>query len=556
MRNSLLLASLVLVWVLPGLFPHEPWKADEAYSFGIVYHMLETGDWVVPAVAGEPFMEKPPLFYITAAGFARLFSPLLKLHDGARLASGFYVLIAFLFAGLSGRRLWGAGRGTTTVALVMGSAGLLLNVHLLVTDTALLAGCAIAMFGLTQAQERPVAGGVWLGLGTGIGFLSKGLVAPGMFGLASLLLPVLSPPLRTRRYALFLAIALLAALPSLTVWPFALYRRSPDLFREWLWNNNFGRFFGFSHLGPRNTGTYLVLLSYFALPTYLIALWATWRKVRGGGLRETAFAVPLAVFLAMWGTLEASSEGRDLYAVPMLLPVSLMAASVVPALSRRTSAVLNGLGAAVFTGGISALWMMWSALTTGHPPGLAGWLNRISPAYVPAFRPFPFALAVVFTAWWLALAASELGRQHGERAVSNWAAGTSLCWGVAMAILLPWLDAGNSYRPVMVSLAVAVPPGHEIALSSLGESERAMLHYYTGIETHRVVPGGPNEFDVLLLQTRPGAKDGMGEGWRKIWEGSRQGDGKECFRLYHRVDEPVRKVLSSSARKLRLKSKG
>jgi len=555
MRKSLLLGSLVLVWVVAGLFPHEPWKADEAYSFGIVYHMLQTGDWVVPAVAGEPFMEKPPLFYITAAGFARLFSPLLRLHDGARLASGFYLLLAFLFAGLSGRRLWGPGRGTTTVALLMGSAGLLLNVHLLVTDTALLAGCAIAMFGLTQAQDRPVAGGVWLGLGTGIGFLSKGLVAPGMFGVASLLLPVLSPPLRTRRYALFLAVAFLVALPSLTVWPFALYRRSPDLFREWLWNNNFGRFLGFSHLGPRKTGSYLILLSYFALPAYLIALWAIWRKLRGG-LQETAFAVPFAVFLAMWGILEASSEGRDLYAVPLLLPVSLMAASVVPALSRRTSDILNRLGAAVFTGGISVVWTMWFALTSGHPAALAGLLHRISPAYVPAFLPFPFALAVVFTAWWLALVASGRGRQHGERAVFSWAAGTSLCWGVAMAILLPWLDAGNSYRAVMKSLAVAVPPGHEIAMTSLGESERAMLDYYTGIEPHRIVPGGRNDFDLLVLQTRPGGNDGMGQGWRKIWEGSRQGDAKECFRLYHRDEEPIRQVLTSPDPKLRRKSKG
>lgn len=555
MRNSLLLGSLVLVWVVAGLFPHEPWKADEAYSFGIVYHMIQTGDWVVPAVAGEPFMEKPPLFYITAAGFARLFSPLLKLHDGARLASGFYLLLAFLFTGLSGRRLWGPERGTTTVALLMGSAGLLLNVHLLVTDTALLAGCAIAVFGLTQAQRRPVAGGVWLGLGIGIGFLSKGLLAPGMFGVASLLLPVLSPPLRTRRYALFLAVALLVALPSLTAWPLALYRRSPALFREWLWNNNFGRFFGFSHLGPRKTGSYLILLSYFALPAYFIALWAIWRRVRGG-LREPAFAVPFAVFLAMWGILETSSEGRDLYAVPLLVPVCLMAASVIPALSRRTSDLLNGLGTVAFTGGISVLWTMWFALTTGHPAALAGLLHRISPAYVPAFLPISFALAVVFTAWWLALAAAERGRQHGERAVFNWAAGTSLCWGVAMAILLPWLDAGNSYRPVMEALGGAVPPGHELAMRSLGESERAMLDYYTGIEPHRIVPGGPIDFDLLVLQTRPGEKDGMGQGWRKIWEGSRPGDGKECFRLYHRDEEPIRQVLSSPPPKLRQKNEG
>jgi hypothetical protein len=73
--KSVLLCFLCACWVLPGLFNHEPWKADEPYSFGMVYHILQTGDWVVPTVAGEPFMEKPPLYYVTAAFFARLFSP-------------------------------------------------------------------------------------------------------------------------------------------------------------------------------------------------------------------------------------------------------------------------------------------------------------------------------------------------------------------------------------------------------------------------------------------------------------------------------------------------
>ncbi len=234
----------------------------------------------------------------------------------------------------------------TTVALLLGSAGLLLNAQQLITDTALFAGFSIAIFGLIIAEEQPIAGGVWLGLGVGIGFLSKGLLAPAIFGLASLLLPVLYPSWRTRRYALCLGVATLSALPLLAIWPLALYSRSPELFRDWLWVNNFGRFFGFANLGPRKTGTYLLLLLYFAFPTYLLAAWALWRKARGGKQEMTSKAVPLVVFFVMLAVLELASDGRDLYALPLLLPLSMLAASAVPNLP----------------GGLPRSWTDWARL--------------------------------------------------------------------------------------------------------------------------------------------------------------------------------------------------
>src|SRR4030065_2682318 len=89
-----MLALLCAVGGGPGLIGHDPWKPDEAYSFGLVYHILQSGDWLVPALAGEPYMDKPPLFYITAALFAKLWAPLLPLHDGARLARGFFTSLA------------------------------------------------------------------------------------------------------------------------------------------------------------------------------------------------------------------------------------------------------------------------------------------------------------------------------------------------------------------------------------------------------------------------------------------------------------------------------
>ena len=66
---------LAAAWILPGLIGHDPWKPDEAYTFGLVYSVLTGGDWIVPMLAHEPFMEKPPLFFLSAAGLASIFSP-------------------------------------------------------------------------------------------------------------------------------------------------------------------------------------------------------------------------------------------------------------------------------------------------------------------------------------------------------------------------------------------------------------------------------------------------------------------------------------------------
>ena len=50
--RPLLIAILGLAWLLPGLVGHDPWKPDEAYTFGVVYEILQGGSWVIPQIAG------------------------------------------------------------------------------------------------------------------------------------------------------------------------------------------------------------------------------------------------------------------------------------------------------------------------------------------------------------------------------------------------------------------------------------------------------------------------------------------------------------------------
>ena len=54
---------LCTAWILLGLIGHDPWKPDEAQNFGVVYQLLKGRDWVIPLLAGEPYVDKPPLIY-------------------------------------------------------------------------------------------------------------------------------------------------------------------------------------------------------------------------------------------------------------------------------------------------------------------------------------------------------------------------------------------------------------------------------------------------------------------------------------------------------------
>src|SRR6185436_15500560 len=138
MIRVLLLAALFVAWIFAGLFGHDPWKPDEAYSFGLVYHILETNDWLVPTLAGQPFVEKPPLFYWTAAIFTNSLPGLLPLHDAARLATAFYVALTLVFTYLIAK---GWCQSPVAAPLVLaGCLGYLQHAHQLITDNSLVAG--------------------------------------------------------------------------------------------------------------------------------------------------------------------------------------------------------------------------------------------------------------------------------------------------------------------------------------------------------------------------------------------------------------------------------
>ena len=433
-RRMVLLLIGIVGWVLIGLIGHDPWKPDEAYTFGIVLDLLKGGDWVVPSLAGEPFVEKPPLFFLVAAGFARIFGDLLPLHDAARLATGLFVGITLFSLVLTGRELCGRGYGPLAAMVMIGCIGPTARLHQLITDVALLAGVSIGLYGLALARRSPWAGGIALGTGVAMAFLAKGLPGPGWLALTALALPAV-PDWRTRRYAMVLAIAAVIAVVPVAIWMTALYTRSPVLFAEWFVTNNLGRFFGFTRIGPHNApGFYEQVLLWYAFPALPLAAWAVWRAWRrhDSGLTRPAMLLPLVLAASMLSVLAAASDSRDLYLIPLILPLSLIAAQGIGDLPRVGTVALSqaarwGLGALAI-----GLWIGWLALLTGTPASVYAKLLAYQPSFVPKVHWVHLSLALAATA----LAAAILVRRARDASIGHDALG-----GRGSSLLVPARDA-------------------------------------------------------------------------------------------------------------------
>ena len=532
-QRSLLVTLLCAAWILPGLVGHDPWKPDEAYTFGVVYELLRGGSWVVPMLAGEPFLDNPPLFYLTAAVTANLFSFALPLHDAARLATGLWMAATFAFIALAGRELYGERHGSVSALLLLGCFGFVVRGHLLITDVALVAGFAMGYYGLAAALRRRILGGFWIGTGAGVAFLASGLPGPVALILTALALPLPGKDWRTRGYAGALAIALVAAAPWLIIWPALLYLRDSTLFDAWLWTENLSRYFGPAVEGRAGTLYYLGILPWYAFPVWLLALWALW-SARARGYTRPAIALPVTGFLLTLVVLSASRVARELYALPLLIPLSLLAVAAPETLRRGAANASYWFSAMTFSFFIVVFWFYWSGLELGVPARLHEHLHRIRPGYEPGFRWLPFLFGAIYSLLWLAVLVSF--RRSPMRPVAVWATGITVIWALMTTLFIGWADNVKTYRGMIASLQQALPKQYDcLASRELGDPQRAMLHYFAGIVTHREeVPSRRRECGLLLVQGHPRTETAPRGPWKKIWEGGRPGDKDERYRLYRR----------------------
>jgi hypothetical protein len=117
-----------------------------------------------------------------------------------------------------------------------------------------------------------------------------------------------------------------------------------------------------------------------------------------------------------------------------------------------------------------------------------------------------------------------------------WAAGVTVLWGLSASLFAGWFDTGNSYRTVFTSLKQHLPAKHRcVASRNLGDTQRAMVHYYANLITQREESSpGHNQCEWLLVQSTVDDPPMASRQWRLAWEGQRPRDKVERYRLYRR----------------------
>jgi 4-amino-4-deoxy-L-arabinose transferase-like glycosyltransferase len=529
--------AICAAWTLLGLVGHDPWKPDEAQTFGVVYQMIQGHDWVVPMLAGEPYLENPPLFYLSAAAFGVLFSPFVPLHDAARLVCGAYMAVTFLFVALTARELCGRGKGWVAALMLLGCGGLLLRAHQLVNDIAMLTGIAVSLYALALALRRPLLAGFWLGNGLGVIAYSTGLVETIMVLVLVLLLPAVSAHWRNRRYAGTVLIALVILLPWAVAWPLALHARSPELFDQWFWVENVLRLRGMLTISPGDENLYhLKTLPWFAWPALPFALWTLWSQGRAGW-NTPGVILPVLAFVFFFAWLSVLGEGREVNGLPVLIPLALLAVVDFHKLPRSGINAYYWFAITLFTVFAAVGWFYWSAIDLGAPDRLWRHMMKLQPDYLSTAHPVAVAAAVVFTLAWLVLLFNI--KRTPERAVTIWAAGVTTIWALVALLLVNYIDTGKTYRAMVAQLVAALPEKHGCIYSeALGEPQRAMLDYFGNITTERLERNGPRpDCDLLVTQDNWNNPGEVGGPWKLVWEGRRPGDKKERYRLYRQVHE-------------------
>ena len=534
-RPGVVASVLCALWILPGLLGRDPWKPDEAFILGVVHQMLVSGDWTIPTLAGEPFLRHPPFYYLSAAVAGKVLSPLLPLHDAVRLVNVVYSALTFWLLAQAAKELYGAGREWLAPVLLLSSIGLVFPAHLLVPDNALLTAFAAGCHGLALALRRPQAGGLIAGTGIGLAFLAKGTAGAATLAIACALLPAFAPRYRTRAMPGAGLTMLLAALPWVAAWPAILYFSAPQLFGDWL-SADLGRYFGGGL--PRSERAsffyYLGVLPWFAWPALPFAAWSLWHGRKQ--LADPAFAVPLTMFGVALIVLSGSHERREILALPLLAPLALLAIPRLSSVPRGGQYAFFWFSIAFFLFFIAAIWFYWIAIEFGVPARLAAHMARLEPGYEPSISVPMMIVAGILTAAWITFMFNV--RRSPERPLLAWAVGATAFWGVLMTLGIGYVDNAKSYREMVGSLRAALPEKYGCIVSiSLGESQRALLHYFGDIVTRRVEAGHSPQACDLLFTEGTTERGEMTRPWELVWEGHRAGDGRERYRLYRKTAE-------------------
>jgi 4-amino-4-deoxy-L-arabinose transferase-like glycosyltransferase len=298
-REWILLAGFCVFLFFYGLGQFGLVGADEPRYAQVAREMLARHDWVTPTLAGEAWLEKPPLYYWQAMAAYSLFgvrdwaARWPSAVDASLLVVGVYLFLLKLRPGF---HLDGALM-TASVAGIVGLA------HSASTDMPLAAMFSLALlswYAWWESDRKLLLAAFYVF--SALGVLAKGPVAAALGGAVIVLFAVAARDARAVLRTLWTpGILLFVAVAS--PWYVAIQRTHPEFFRVFILQHNLARFGTNLYHHPQPFWFYvpvallgLVPWTVFVLTSLYEAGRAWWQERHAIARHEDA----LNVFLVIW----------------------------------------------------------------------------------------------------------------------------------------------------------------------------------------------------------------------------------------------------------------
>jgi 4-amino-4-deoxy-L-arabinose transferase-like glycosyltransferase len=301
--DSLLLAGFCAFLFLYGLAQFGLIGADEPRYAQVAREMLERHDWITPVLGGQPWLEKPPLYYWQAMIAYRVFG---VTDWAARLPSAvdasFLVLAVYFFL-----RRFRPGFELDGALIAASSAGIIGYARAASMDMALTAAFTTGMLAWWAWRESSQR----IFLAVFYGFIALGTLAKGPIALflAAAVIVAYAAAVRELRLVfktlwlpgivLFCAIAL--------PWYFVVQVRNPEFFRVFILEQNLGRFSKdlYHHIEPfwyylPVTALALVPWTIFVIAAIVERFRWWWSKRRLADGPDRDFGNQFGIFTCCW----------------------------------------------------------------------------------------------------------------------------------------------------------------------------------------------------------------------------------------------------------------
>jgi len=523
-----LLIVLCCIWIFLGLVMHQPWK-PEADAISIIHHLLNESHLLNLHTSSEQTVTHPPLYYLVAAGFAKLLGGWLAIHDAARLSNALWMTLSLLLIGMIGRELWGHGAGRQTTFILLSCIGLISGVHLLNPQVAGLTGLIMGFYALALAHRRPYRAALLLAGGLCVSFLSTGFANSIILLLSTLALPLLFSNWRNRTFLTCVWLGLIGA-----VIPISLY-----LLFEWYWQPT-----ALSHwwqpleMGISNLryDYFFRTLAWFSWPALPLALWGVW-VYRQQLIVKPKFQLIVSYFMIAFAVMGMFSDTAESSAYALLIPMVALASGSVEKLKRGAAGALNWFGLVLFALIGILIWLGWIAVNFGWPAKLNERMLFLSGISNYQSGTISLFIAIFATIVWIA---TVNAKRSNRAAVTDWAVGITMAWSLLMTLWLPFLDSAKSYLKVASDIQ-QVMPKQVGCINTIGLSSQHinLLNYYLNKPLKTTEWYQEPECSVLLVRSenRYSEITPSSQNWKLLLKTKRPAERRERFVVYERINK-------------------